>query len=155
MDFVWYYDYPIGRLSISCNDKGITGINLGDIDGIEKETELIKKAAAELGEYFEGKRKYFDFPIYMDGTEFQIKVWKELMKIPYGQTRSYKDIAASIGMPKASRAVGTANKKNRLMIVIPCHRVIASDGSLSGYALGVHIKKYLIELEKNIKSRID
>jgi methylated-DNA-[protein]-cysteine S-methyltransferase len=112
------------------------------------ETSLIKKAAAQLTEYFAGKRKAFDLPLTLQGTGFQISVWKALQSIPAGVTRSYKDVAALIGNPRASRAVGMANNRNPIAIIIPCHRVIGEDGSLTGYAGGLPVKQYLLDLEK-------
>lgn len=116
-------------------------------DYILEETSLIKMAAKQLDEYFNGKRQQFDLPLDLTGTIFQTKVWQELLKIPYGQTKSYKDIAAAINNPKAYRAVGMANNKNRIMIVVPCHRVISSDNKLTGYAGGLEKKEFLLNLE--------
>lgn len=116
---------------------------------IQKETTLIKEAAKQLNEYFKGKRKVFDLPLDLSGTAFQTKVWQELLKIPYGKTVSYKDISIAINNPKAYRAVGMANNKNRIMIVVPCHRVIGSNKKLIGYAGGLKLKEYLLDLEKN------
>ena len=113
------------------------------------ETPLIKKAAAQLNEYFNGERKTFDFPLAPRGTEFQLTVWKALQTIPYGKTCSYGQLAAKIGNPKACRAVGMANNRNPIAIIIPCHRVIGSNGSLTGYAGGLELKDKLIRLEKN------
>lgn len=114
---------------------------------ILEETPLIKMAAKQLDEYFNGKRQQFDLPLDLTGTIFQTKVWQELLKIPYGQTKSYKDIATAINNPKAYRAVGMANNKNRIMIVVPCHRVISSDNKLTGYAGGLEKKEFLLNLE--------
>lgn len=124
----------------------ITTNNLYDY--VEEETILIKETAKQLNEYFEGKRKEFDLPLNIEGTPFQIKVWQALQKIPYGQTRSYKEIAEAINSPKAYRAVGMANNRNRIMIVIPCHRVIGSNNNLVGYAGGLKMKEMLLSLEK-------
>lgn len=115
-----------------------------------KETPLIKRAAKQLDEYFNKKRKTFDLPLKPEGTDFQKKVWKALQRIPYGTTASYGEIAAAIGNHKASRAVGMANNRNPIAIIIPCHRVIGADGSLVGYAGGLEIKKILLELENAI-----
>lgn len=104
-----------------------------------------------IEEYLEGKRKSFDFEIFMEGTDFQKNVWKELLKIPYGKTVSYKYIADKIGNKKAFRAVGNDNNKNKISIIIPCHRVIGSNGKLVGYANGIDMKKFLLELEKENK----
>lgn len=151
MDSVWYYDFPIGKVCISANETHITAITIGNVEGILCETTLIKRASKELYEYFDGKRSEFDLPIKLSGTEFQKSVWRELCKIPYGETRSYKDIAAAIDNPKASRAVGMANNRNKIIIVIPCHRVIGANGSLVGYGGGVDIKEKLLNLEKDTK----
>ena len=116
---------------------------------IQEETTLIKEAAKQLNEYFKGKRKVFDLPLDLSGTAFQTKVWQELLKIPYGKTVSYKDISIAINNPKGLSAVGMANNKNRIMIVVPCHRVIGSNKKLIGYAGGLKLKEYLLDLEKN------
>ena len=113
------------------------------------ETPLIQKAASQLREYFDGKRTAFDLPLALCGTDFQNAVWKALQTIPYGQTRSYKDIALLVGSPKAYRAVGMANNRNPIAIIVPCHRVVGSDGSLTGYAGGLAVKERLLALEKS------
>lgn len=112
-------------------------------------TELLSMATIQLDEYFQGKRTTFSLPFKLTGTPFQLAVWKELQNIPYGQTTSYKEIAQKINKPKAYRAVGMANNKNPLPIIIPCHRVISSNGKLIGYAGGLNLKNYLLELEKS------
>lgn len=155
--FYKIYDFEIGKLAI-CEENGkIVLVNVvktkEDIDemaknSIQKETSLIKNTKQQLDEYFAGKRKKFDIPIKLDGTDFQIKVWKELLKIPYGETCSYLDIAKCIGNPKASRAVGMANNKNKIIIIVPCHRVIGSNKKLVGYACGLDVKEKLLELER-------
>jgi len=113
--------------------------------------DLPKEGAAhtQLQEYFAGKRKVFDLELAPSGTDFQKKVWQALLKIPYGKTATYKEIAAAIGHPKAARAVGMACNKNPIAIIIPCHRVVGSNGSLTGYAGGLEMKKRLLELELN------
>jgi len=113
-----------------------------------KETAVLKKAYKQLDEYFAGKRNVFDLPLSLRGTEFQLKVWHLLLTIPYGETRSYGQLAALINNPKASRAVGMANNKNPIPVIIPCHRVIGHNGKLVGYAGGLELKKNLLELEK-------
>lgn len=115
----------------------------------EPETELLKRAVRELSEYFEGKRRSFDLPIKPKGTAFQKKVWEALCTIPYGETRSYSEIAMQIGNPKACRAVGGANHKNPILLFIPCHRVVGAGEELTGFACGLETKKYLLKLEKN------
>lgn len=113
-------------------------------------TELLSMATIQLDEYFQGKRTTFSLPFKLTGTPFQLAVWKELQNIPYGQTTSYKEIAQKINKPKAYRAVGMANNKNPLPIIIPCHRVIGSNGKLIGYAGGLKLKNYLLKLENHI-----
>ena len=117
-------------------------------DTIEKETSFLIKCRNELAEYFNKERKEFTIPIKLKGTDFQKKVWNSLLKIPFGETRSYKDIAIDIGNSKASRAVGMANNRNPLPIIVPCHRVIGSNKKLVGYGGGLDKKIFLLELEK-------
>lgn len=111
-------------------------------------TELTDRAMEQLREYFSGQRKQFELHYELRGTEFQKKVWAALEAIPYGQTRSYREIAQAVGNPKAVRAVGAANGKNPMWVVVPCHRVIGADGGLTGYAGGVELKRALLELEQ-------
>ena len=148
MRFVWYYDFPVGEIGIASENGKITDISFGYVDGIENETDEIKKCAAELWEYFDGKRKSFTVPFKYDGTLFQRAVLEAAMQIPYGETRSYGDIAHMINNPRAARAVGNAIHRNRLLILIPCHRIIQGDGTLGGYAGREDIKRYLLDLEK-------
>ena len=147
--FVSYYESPIGVLKIKCNEDAITSL-VKTNEGFERTDDLpiVVKLKKELDEYFIGERKVFDLPLKFDGTEFQEQVWDALLKIPYGETRSYKDIATAIGSYKASRAVGMANNKNNIIILVPCHRVIGSNGKLVGYACGLDVKEYLLNLEK-------
>ena len=151
------YHFEIGDMIIGEENEKIVLIEfLKDIKVKRKiinsskkiETKEIKKAYIELKEYFEGGRKVFDIPIKLNGTDFQKKVWEELLKIPYGETKSYLDIAKSIGNPKACRAVGMANNKNKIIIIVPCHRVIGSNKKLVGYAGGLDVKEKLLNLEK-------
>ena len=147
----YYYETEIGKLGIVENGTAITHIYFGgvipeDINIIE--TLLLKKANKELQEYFTGERKTFSLPLEPQGTEFQQKVWKSLQEIPYGKTCSYKNIAENIGNIKASRAVGMANNKNPIPILIPCHRVIGANGKLVGYAGGLELKEKLLRTEK-------
>jgi methylated-DNA-[protein]-cysteine S-methyltransferase len=111
---------------------------------------IIQQIRSQLDEYFAGKRKRFEIPLLTQGTEFQKQVWEELQNIPYGKTISYAQLAQAVDRPKACRAVGSANGRNRIAIIIPCHRVIASDGTLGGYAYGLEIKKKLLDLENKI-----
>lgn len=141
----------IGDLTVFEDDGAVCEIIFFDkniVKGKICETELIKKTFAEIEEYLDGKRKTFDIPTNPKGTVFQKKVWEELKKIPYGKTASYGEIAEKIGNPKAQRAVGSANNKNPVPIIIPCHRVIGKNGSLTGYAYGLNVKKTLLDLEK-------
>lgn len=147
--YKFHYKTPIGTICIEDEDNNIVGLYLDNSDPKDDiETELIKKAHIQLTEYFNKTRKIFDLPVKFNGTDFQNKVWKSLQTIPYGETRSYRQIAEQIGNPKASRAVGGANNKNRIIIVVPCHRVIGANGSLVGFGCGIDIKKYLLDLEK-------
>lgn len=144
------YQTEFGFFEISCSDDKI--ISIRRIDGIvhtnnSRRCKLTDDAFLQLQEYFQGKRKSFDLPLNPQGTEFQKKVWAELCNIPYSQTRTYKEIAQAIGHPKAARAVGMANNRNPIPIIIPCHRVIGASGSLIGYAYGVEMKKRLLDLE--------
>lgn len=159
------YISPIGILQITETDGKITGLypqrnEDGCICGVNTEpkeqeqhgcehhSELLKETCRQLDEYFQGKRKCFHLPIDYKGTPFQESVWRELQNIPYGETRSYEDIAAKVGNPKAVRAVGHANNRNQILLVVPCHRVIHKNGDISGFACGVETKKYLLELER-------
>lgn len=155
MLFHYIYDSPIGKLTIIENCNFITSIVFGKKnipkDSTFLETKLIKKCFLELEEYFNGIRKEFTIPTFLVGTPFQKKVWLALKNIPYGETRSYKDIAILIGSPKASRAIGNANNKNPIPIIYPCHRVIGKNGKLVGYAAGLDKKIFLLNLENNNK----
>ena len=152
----YIYKYKIGNIFIKTDENYVYNINIIDISSINKNFEykkniIIEEVIKQLEEYFNGKRKTFELPINLKGTEFQKKVWNELQEIPYGQTRTYKDIAIKIGNPNASRAIGNANNKNPIAIIIPCHRVIGSNSKLVGYAGGIDKKFKLLELEKNNK----
>ena len=149
----YVYSYKFCNLFIAEESEAICNVLFKDDklpNGMEKaETSLIKKAAKQLDEYFNGKRKVFDLPLVLHGTEFQIKTWEALKTIPYGETRSYGELAAMIGNPKACRAVGMANNRNPVSIIVPCHRVIGQNGDLTGYAGGLKLKLKLLDLEKN------
>lgn len=150
MKYFFNYDFPIGRLTIVDDGHGICGIHFHEEQqnaGTKKETIYTRMAAYQLTEYFSGDRTQFDLPLSFHGTEFQQKVWRALCKIPYGETRTYKEVAESIGSPKGCRAVGMANNQNPMVIVVPCHRVVGKNGSLTGYAGGLELKEYLLELE--------
>lgn len=142
------YKNKLGFIRIDYEDDCLVGINIfSECSDFGEKTTFSDKVFGELTEYFEGKRKTFDVEYKVTGTEFQKKVWSALAQIPYGQTRSYKDIAISIGNEKACRAVGMANNKNPIMIIIPCHRVIGADGSLVGFGAGLDVKKALLSIE--------
>lgn len=162
------YESPVGPLEIGEDGEGICRISFGKADSLsikgnaavqnseeaskeqlprKEQTPLLQEAIRQLKEYFAGQRKSFDLPLSFYGTEFQKKVWQALLDIPYGETRSYGQIAAAVGNPKACRAVGMANHRNEIIIVVPCHRVIGADGSLTGYGGGLDVKRKLLELE--------
>lgn len=145
-----FFSYSIIKLVIVQQGDFIIKVsyNLDFSDGIEFETELIKKTKEQLLEYFFHKRTNFDIQILLIGSDFQKKVWNTLIKIPYGETTSYKSIAEKINNPNASRAVGNANNKNPISIIVPCHRVIGIDKKLVGYAGGLEIKKFLLNIEQ-------
>lgn len=151
---------PIGSLSLTEENGFLTGLYLQETADIQgsfapsfpsddpaPQTPLLIQTQKQLEQYFAGKRQIFDLPIRFQGTPFRHRVWEALCTIPYGQTRSYQDIADLIGSPKAVRAVGQANHNNPLMILVPCHRVIHKNGDLSGYACGGQVKRFLLELE--------
>lgn len=152
MGNVFFYETKLGTLGIAETEGKLTYLYFGGEfpaqNYEEQETPLLKEAWKQLREYFEGARQSFDLPLAPVGTEYQQRVWKALQEIPYGETRSYKDIAIASGNGKASRAVGMANNRNPISIIIPCHRVIGSDGSLVGYGGGLDKKIYLLNLEK-------
>ncbi|WP_432695853.1 methylated-DNA--[protein]-cysteine S-methyltransferase [Marinobacterium sp. YM272] len=143
-------DLPIGILTLTASDEALTGVEFGRVEHEELEhvpSDLLIEAAHQLSEYFAGKRQSFDLPLAPAGTQFQQRVWQALQQIPYGETRSYGDLASIIGQPGAARAVGMANNRNPLSILIPCHRVIGANGALVGYGGGLTIKRKLLELE--------
>lgn len=152
MKNVFVYQTKLGLVAIQDDGNHITNLDVvseGEFTGLN-ESLLARKAAQQLYEYLDGKRSTFDLPLNPQGTEFQKSVWKALLDIPYGETRSYRQVAEAVGNPKACRAVGMANNRNPIMIFIPCHRVVGSDGSLVGYGGGLDMKKQLLDLEKVI-----
>jgi methylated-DNA-[protein]-cysteine S-methyltransferase len=146
---------PIGQLYLTASEKGLTSIHFQKPNKIQKISphsknkihQILNKAQKQLNEYFNGKRFQFNLPLDLQGTSFQLKVWKELKNIPFGQTCSYLDLAIKINNPRATRAVGGANGKNPLCIIIPCHRVINHNGKIGGYSGGLDIKKKLLHFE--------
>lgn len=150
------YRSPLGTIEIDGSQKGICSVSFLEREeaGKVKESPCLtyemRECKRQLKEYFRGERKKFDIKLVLEGTEFQKKVWNALCRVPYGQTASYKEIAEKIENPKSVRAVGGANNKNRLVIVIPCHRVIGSDGKMTGYAAGIWRKEWLLNHEKGL-----
>jgi methylated-DNA-[protein]-cysteine S-methyltransferase len=144
-----YYTSPVGPLKLQCSDKYIKTVSFCDAEGDIQNDEhrLLQICSKQLDEYFAGKRKLFTVPINQDGTDFQNKVWHLLVKIPFGKTISYNELARQYGDLKAVRAVASANGKNNITIIVPCHRVIGSDQSLVGYAGGLWRKKWLLDHE--------
>ncbi|MBV8205877.1 MAG: methylated-DNA--[protein]-cysteine S-methyltransferase [Acidobacteria bacterium] len=150
---------PVGRLAIVMSRAALLRLEFhrgispgGDCIYDEAATEAVR---GELSEYFAGKRREFSVPLDLRGSEFQRRCWRELLRIPYGETRSYGDIARAIGSPRAFRAVGMANHDNPIAIIVPCHRVIASGGSLCGYGGGLDIKRKLLQLEGALTAGLD
>lgn len=139
---------PVGVLEIACSEKGISVIGFSKETAISKSIpKELKTCVDQLQAYFKGELEAFDLPLAPEGTEFQQSVWKELLNVPYGKTASYLDIAKALGDHKLTRAVGSANGKNPIAIVIPCHRIIGTNGKLTGYAGGMDRKKLLLNLE--------
>lgn len=159
MKRVLYGNSPWGRLAIGEEDGRIARLVLGaagELPGFEPGgSPLLERAAAQLAEYFAGERLAFDLPLTLSGTDFQRAVQRALLGIPAGETRSYQDIAVSLGRPLACRAVGLANKHNPIAVLVPCHRVIGKDGRLSGYAAGgPEVKAGLLALERRARERL-
>ncbi len=148
-----YYDFKFGTLILETEHEIVKRIQVDqEIKEEKNHTPFTDDVYKQICDYLDGSRKSFEFEYVLEGTPFQKRVWEALLDIPYGKTCSYQDIAEKIGKPKASRAVGMANHKNPLLIVVPCHRVISKDGSLNGYAGGIEMKQYLLELEKRKSS---
>ena len=148
---------PIGFLTIREEEQKLTNLfwraASEKMMKNERHSDFLHEVYTQINEYFEGKREQFDVPLKCEGTPFQQSVWRQLQKIPYGETRSYQEIAIGIGNEKAVRAVGQANNKNPIMIIIPCHRVIHKNGDITGFACGLEVKQYLLELEKGMGLR--
>jgi methylated-DNA-[protein]-cysteine S-methyltransferase len=160
-NFTSYLETPIGKLHIEATEIAILSIkfveeNIIEIaDEIHLNIPIIQNCVQQLGAYFEGKLKHFEIDLAPQGTDFQKTVWAELQKIPYGKTISYLELARRLGNQKVIRAAGTANGKNPIAIIIPCHRVIGADGTLVGYAGGLWRKKHLLELENGLSNKIN
>jgi methylated-DNA-[protein]-cysteine S-methyltransferase len=144
----------LGEITILADKNSVTGLNFGRhfLNGQNVESPLIRSAFIQLKEYLDGSRQIFDLDFYLDGSVFQMSVWNELKKIPYRKTKTYKEIAVAIDNPKSCRAVGKACGQNPIPIFIPCHRVIGSDGNLTGYAGGIDLKKKLLEIESRVNA---
>ena len=151
--FISYVESPIGTIEIKADEQSILSVQFKDTNKVEtsfSENEISKNGKQQLSEYFASERKEFELPLKLSGTDFQNKVWTELQVIPYGKTISYLQLAKNLGDPKCIRAAGTANGKNPFAIVVPCHRVIGSNGDLIGYAGGLWRKQWLLEHEGNL-----
>jgi len=150
-----YISTPLGSTKLEGDENGLSSVTVLEMDEPESKIipEVLVDAAYQLNEYFKGERQNFDLLINPEGTEFQKKVWNSLLEIPYGKTMSYLELSKNLGDVKAIRAVASANGKNPLWIIIPCHRVIGSDGSLTGYAGGLHRKKWLLNHESPSKQQ--
>lgn len=155
MTYTMQLETPVGPLTVTASEKAVTAIRFGTQvpDGSKSctaadATPLLRRAAEEIGAYFAGSRREFTLPLAPEGMPFQQKVWEALRTIPYGETRTYKQIAIQIGHNQSFRAVGMANNRNPIVIAVPCHRVIGYDGKLTGYAGGLDVKERLLELEK-------
>jgi methylated-DNA-[protein]-cysteine S-methyltransferase len=149
-----YVDTPIGRMLVTRDEQGITGLDLPNgrrprrvLADWQRDDAAFEDVRTQLTEYFAGMRREFDLPLHMIGAAFQRRVWEALCAIPYGETTSYGKIAAAIGEPGSARAVGAANGQNPVPIIVPCHRVIGADGSLTGYGGGLPTKRWLLEHE--------
>lgn len=147
--FISYWESPIGKLQLKANEHGLTSCWFVDDEVLEHtlSAPILEEAEKQLTSYFEGELKSFELPLAPEGTDFQQKVWAALCEIPYGTTRSYLQLSLQLGDKNLTRAVGTANGRNPLGIIIPCHRVIGADGSLTGYAGGTWRKRALLKLE--------
>jgi len=153
MTQVFYYDTPVGKIGIAEEEGAVVRLlfphEKAEPHYVEKETPLLKKAAKQVAEYFAGKRKVFDLPLKLKGTDFQVSCWNALLTVPYGKTVSYQHIAEKVGSPKGFRAVGGANHNNPIPLIVPCHRIIGKDGSLVGFGGGLPLKRYLLDLERD------
>ncbi|XQY92240.1 methylated-DNA--[protein]-cysteine S-methyltransferase [Metabacillus sp. HB246100] len=152
--YVGYYHSPIGLVEIMTTDDAVLSATFVEQEADRQDTvEILERAIQQFDEYFKGVRKDFDLPCHVEGTEFQKNAWNALRKIPYGETKSYKQQAILIGNEKATRAIGNANSKNKISIVIPCHRVVGSNKSLTGYAGGIDRKKWLLAHEQGVLAK--
>ena len=149
--YIAYYNSEIGLLKITGTAEGILSVRFTE-DTTTRNTEshpCVQECVAQLDEYFQGRRREFSVNLILQGTEFQKQVWQQVMKIPFGKTVSYQDVAVALGKPKACQAVGNANGKNKIPIIIPCHRVLGNNGKLTGYGGGLWRKEWLLRHEGN------
>ncbi len=142
-----YFESPIGSIELMATDVALVSLVFESPSQCVRTNTILQRTKQQLNEYFSGIRQTFDVPLAATGTQFQQQVWRQLLEIPFGETRSYRDIALSIKNPKSMRAVGSANSKNPISIIVPCHRVIGSSGTLTGYAGGLERKAWLLEHE--------
>ena len=148
MKYIEYFSSPIGMVEISATTTAVSSVYFVESqDKTSVTNNITNTCKQQLNEYFNGSRQIFDLPLEQSGTDFQLKVWQALLKIPFGQLASYRDIANEVASPKAVRAVGSANGKNPISIIVPCHRVIGSNGTLTGYAGGIERKQWLLQHE--------
>jgi methylated-DNA-[protein]-cysteine S-methyltransferase len=141
---------PLGPLTLMATTAGLREIRFGASPAVRRDDGTLRQVARQLDEYFRGERRRFDLPLDLRGTPFQVEVWQALAEIPFGTTSSYGDHARRLGRPRATRAVGAANGSNPLPIVLPCHRLVGSDGSLTGYGGGLDAKRWLLEFEAGV-----
>jgi methylated-DNA-[protein]-cysteine S-methyltransferase len=153
MTFSTRFSSTVGPLTLEGDDLRLTRLGFGSATVPQGDAAAIAAAAVQLEQYFAGERTGFDLELGLEGTEFERRVWEAVRAIPYGSTATYAEIAARIGRPGACRAVGRANAMNPVAIVVPCHRVVGSDGSLTGYAGGIEMKRALLELEARVLAR--
>lgn len=152
MIFYTGFESPVGTITVGYTEEAVVSVRTGStLSFTSSFSPVAEQAVAQLMEYFSGRRRAFDFPIQPKGTAFQLSVWKALLQIPYGETRTYGQIAAAIGNPSAARAVGQACNRNPIWIVLPCHRVIGANRNLTGYEGGLDLKQKLLDLEQSHK----
>lgn len=148
MYFSLYLPDLLGGLTLTAGDSGLRSIRYGKLSGISESNKVLDEAARQLTQYFEGDRCTFELPLELEGSDFQLAVWRALLEIPYGETRSYRDMAQTVNRPKGFQAIGQANTSNPVPIIVPCHRVINADGSMGGYGGGLDRKRALLTLEQ-------
>src|SRR5256714_11592765 len=153
MTFSTQFSSTVGPLTLEGDERVLTRVGFGDATVPQGDAAAVSAAAIQLEQYFAGERTEFDLDVDVDGTAFERRVWDEVRAIPYGETATYAEIARRIGRPDACRAVGRANGRSPVALIVPCHRVIGSDGSLTGYAGGIEMKRALLDLERGSAAR--